>query len=179
MPRLKSLPWWLLVASGVVIGALIGFVPALLFNITRDALPAVLGLLGVIIGGLISAATTIVAAFSARRSQLVEATWVRRFEVHQEGFMLWWRVVHPIHDFDKRLSSGNATANSRTSTVTPWRAAASAWLRAFSVAASSRYSSPQLSQIWAGTWRTTMVSGPRSRVRVAVPGCVRRGQLPY
>jgi hypothetical protein len=50
---LSPVPWWLLVGAGIVAGV----IPALLINVTKEALPAVLALLGVILGGAIAAAT--------------------------------------------------------------------------------------------------------------------------
>jgi hypothetical protein len=63
-----------------------GVIPALLINVTKGALPAVLALLGVILGGAIAAGTNIITAQAARRAQIVAATWPRRVEVHQAGF---------------------------------------------------------------------------------------------
>ena len=95
---LSPVPWWLLVAAGIVAGA----TPALLVNVTREALPAVLALLGVILGGAIAAGTNFVTAQAARRAQIVGATWPRRVEVHQAGFEMWWRVTGVIYSADDR-----------------------------------------------------------------------------
>ena len=94
----SPVPWWLLVAAGVVAGS----IPALLVNVTREALPAVLALLGVILGGAIAAGTNFVTAQAARRAQIVGATWPRRVEVHQAGFEMWWRVTGVIYSADDR-----------------------------------------------------------------------------
>lgn len=95
---LSPVPSWLLVAAGI----LIGVVPALSLNITKEVLPAVLALLGVMLGGAIAAGTSIAIAHAARRAQVVAATWSRRVEAHQAGFELWWRLKEVIHDSEKR-----------------------------------------------------------------------------
>ena len=89
---LSPTPWWLLAAVCIVLGA----IPALLVNVTREALPAVLALLGVILGGAIAAGTNFVTAQAARRAQIVAATWPRRVEAHQAGFEMWWRIMGVI-----------------------------------------------------------------------------------
>ena len=65
---------------------------------------------------------------------------------------------------------GHAAANSRTCTVTPCRAVASAWFRASSVVASSMYCSPQLAQICARRgargWSAGRAPGSKWRCRV-------------
>src|SRR4051794_2470787 len=76
---LSPVPRWLLAAASIVFGA----ISALLVNITKEALPAVLALLGVVLGGAIAAGTNIITAQAARRAQIVTATWPRRVEVHQ------------------------------------------------------------------------------------------------
>ena len=91
---LSPVPWWLLAASCIVLGA----IPALLVNLTKEALPAVLALLGVILGGAIAAGTNMVTAQAARRAQIVAATWPRRVEVHQAGFEMWWRIMGVIYE---------------------------------------------------------------------------------
>lgn len=95
---LSPAPWWLLVAVGILAGA----IPALLVNVTKETLPAVLALLGVILGGAIAAGTNFVTAQAARRAQIVAATWPRRVEAHQAAFEIWWRVMEVIYESKNR-----------------------------------------------------------------------------
>lgn len=94
---LTPVPWWLWIAAGVVLGA----VPALLLEVSREAVPAVLALLGVVLGGAIAAGVNVVMAQANRRAQIVTATWPRRVEAHQAAFALWWRLTGLVFKTDE------------------------------------------------------------------------------
>jgi hypothetical protein len=94
---LSLVPWWLWLAGGAVLGA----VPALLLGVSREALPAALALLGVILGGAIAAAANVLVSQAGRRAQIVAATWPRRVEAHQAAFTLWWRLTGLIFKEDE------------------------------------------------------------------------------
>lgn len=88
-------PRWLWLAASVVLPAV---VLAIFFSISRDTdFPAVLTLLGVIIGGVIAAGTNLITAQANRQAQIVATTWSRRIVAHQVGFAWWWRITDLVY----------------------------------------------------------------------------------
>jgi len=59
------------------------------------------GLLGVLIGAGISAATSILLAWENRHLQLAMAALDKRLAAHQTAYALWWNIVRAVHQKDK------------------------------------------------------------------------------
>ena len=60
-----------------------------------------IGLLGVLLGAGISAATSILVARENRYLQLATAALDKRLAAHQAAYALWWRIVGALHHKEK------------------------------------------------------------------------------
>lgn len=94
MAGISSLTAVLLLTAGALVAVL-----ALLFFKQLDSVAAV-GFLGIIIGGGIATATTLLTARDNRRHQLAMAAVDRRLEAHQTAYALWHRIVGAVHKPD-------------------------------------------------------------------------------
>ncbi len=92
----RSAPIWLVVSGSLVIGALAGL-PA---GATREWTGALIGLLGVVLGGAIAGVTSFALERDRRRSQIALATWVERVRAHQEALSRWPRIRDTAHEED-------------------------------------------------------------------------------
>jgi hypothetical protein len=82
--------------------SLVALAAAVLLAATKlvDSQTAV-GLLGVLIGAGISAATSILLARENRHLQLATAALDKRLAAHQAAYALWWKIVGAVHHKDK------------------------------------------------------------------------------
>jgi hypothetical protein len=90
--RRRTIPLWL----GLVLGFLAGTVLVLVVGASRDVTTALIGLLGVLLGGAVSATANFVLAREGVRAQITAATWSKRLNAHQEAYFWWqkcWRAV--------------------------------------------------------------------------------------
>jgi hypothetical protein len=58
-------------------------------------------LMGVIIGAVVSAATSILLAWENQFFQLRTAALEKRLAIHQAAYALWWKIVSAVHDREK------------------------------------------------------------------------------
>jgi len=88
--------------SAMLILILVAFAAAVLFTATKlvDSQTAV-GLLGVLIGAGISAATSVLLARENRHLQLATVALDKRLATHQTAYALWMNIVNAAHDKDK------------------------------------------------------------------------------
>lgn len=80
------------VVPSVTFGALV----ALLASADDKIAPAVISLLGVLIGGALTAAVGLVVVKSAQRAQLTASIWPQRVKIHQEAFTHWTQCTNVI-----------------------------------------------------------------------------------
>jgi hypothetical protein len=78
-------------AFWVVPSFILGALVALLVNVDDKIAPAVITLLGVLIGGALTAAVGLAVASTTQRAQLTASIWPQRMKVHQEAFKHWAR----------------------------------------------------------------------------------------
>ena len=83
--RLGAVPPWLLFVAGVVLGAILG----LLVSASNAFTTGLFGLVGVALGGVISAVAAERSARVAQLAQIATATWPDRVKKHQEAY-LWY-----------------------------------------------------------------------------------------
>lgn len=89
--RLDRIPDWFAFVFGLAVGAVAGLVA------TGGISTALIGFLGVVLGGTIPAITNLSSAEAARRVHLAAAIWPKRVEAHQKAFSLWCDIT-PVLD---------------------------------------------------------------------------------
>ena len=88
--------------TAILVLNLVALAAAILLAATKlvDSQTAI-GLLGVLIGAGISAATSILLARESRHLQLATAALDKRFAAHQAAYTLWWKLVGAVHHKEK------------------------------------------------------------------------------
>lgn len=88
--------------TAMLVLSLVALAAAVLLVATKlvDSQTAI-GLLGVLIGAGISAATSILLARESRYLQLATAAMDKRLAAHQAAYALWWKIVGAVHQKDK------------------------------------------------------------------------------
>jgi hypothetical protein len=93
-------PIWMVVLVSMAIGVLL----AAAITGLKEVATALVGLVGVAVGGVISAQANLRSAREAQRAQILSATLAKRLDSHQAAFAIWRRVPSATHDEEKRMT---------------------------------------------------------------------------
>jgi hypothetical protein len=98
---LRPVPVWLALLGGFVAGGIVG----LLAGPSREWTGGLIGLLGVVLGGVITWVANFSLERERRKSQIAMAVWAERVRAHQEAYTWWHQLVDAAYeeDPDKRL----------------------------------------------------------------------------